>query len=42
MDDPSVWLCEWPRESLKRWLIGLGTLALFMLVLYMLFSWIGW
>jgi len=33
---------EWPRGSLKRWLAALGTLAVLMLILYVIFSWLGW
>jgi hypothetical protein len=33
---------EWPRGSLKRWLMALGTVAALCLILYALFSWLGW
>lgn len=33
---------ERPRGSFKEWLVALGTLAALMLVLYMIFSWLGW
>ena len=33
---------EWPRGSLKLWLAALGTIAALVIILYLLFSWLGW
>jgi hypothetical protein len=40
--DPVGCLWGWPRASLKQWVVGLGTMAALMAVLYFVFSWLGW
>ena len=35
-------LFEWPRGRLRRWLAAFGMVAALMLVLYLVFSWLGW
>ena len=42
MNDGCLFPFEWPRGSVKQWLFALGTLAAFMLVLYLILSWFGW
>lgn len=31
-----------PRASLKKWVLGLGAIAVLMVVLYFIFSALGW
>ena len=43
METGCIFPFEWPRASLKRWLVGLGIWAAIAFVLYLIFSlWTGW
>lgn len=33
---------RWPRASFRQWLVGLGSFAVLVAVLYSLFSALGW
>ncbi len=36
-----LFLFEWPRGSLRQWLVALAAFAALLAVLYLLFSWMG-
>jgi hypothetical protein len=36
-----LFLLEWPRGSLRQWLVALGTFSALLLVFYVIFSLLG-
>jgi len=37
-----IFLMDWPRASLKQWLLALGAIFVLMTALYFLFKALGW